>query len=113
MTQRDDRIYLFYVLEAIERIERHMLGRGYQDLLDDELLEDAVVRQLMIIGEAIRNISAETKDTHPHVPWRDIVATRNRVVHLYFEVDIGVVWSIVSRDLQPLKRDIRRILDEQ
>jgi uncharacterized protein with HEPN domain len=68
------------------------------------MTQDAVVRQLEIVGEATRNLSDAFRAAHSEVPWRDIVAMRNRIAHAYFDVDLQVVWEVVTNDLPALKQ---------
>ena len=83
-----------------------------QSFASDTRTVDAVVRNLEIIGEAATRIPEEFKAGHPDVPWRRVVGLRNRIVHEYFGVDIGIVWSVVSQDLPHLKSQIQDIADK-
>lgn len=75
-------------------------------------MQDAVVRQLEIIGEASRNVSESFQEEHSDIPWGQIISLRNRIVHEYFEINLGIAWDIVQDDLPVLKRQIQQILDE-
>jgi uncharacterized protein with HEPN domain len=108
---RDDRERLLDVRDAIERIERHA-SRGRQPFEADELIQIWMVHHLQIIGEACRALSAEIRDRHPEVPWRQIIGMRNVVVHDYFRVDVEAVWSAVANDLPRLKAQVDAILTE-
>jgi len=95
---RDDRERLADVLAAIDRIGRHVQDdRARFDI--DELLQNAVLHWIEIIGEAARGVSGKVRDAHPEVPWRAITDMRNRVSHGYFDIDLDVVWNTVTRDL--------------
>ena len=108
--KRDDTIYLRHILDAVERIASYVQGVSTGQFLSNNLLQDGVVRQLEIIGEASRNLSADFRQTHTEVPWSQIIALRNRVIHAYFDVNLRVVWEIVRDDLPPLKQQVKRIL---
>ena len=108
---RDDRERLLDILEAVERIERHS-ARGRGAFESDELLQTWAVHHLQIIGEAARKVSADLCRGHPEVPWPQIVAMRNVLVHDYFQVDAEEVWATIERDLPDLKRKIEAILAE-
>lgn len=108
---RDDRSRLLDVIEAIERIERYA-ARGRQAFETDELLQTWVVHHIQIIGEAVRKLSDALRSAHPEIPWAQIIAMRNIVVHDYFGVDTQEVWAAVERDLPDLKRKIQAILRE-
>jgi uncharacterized protein with HEPN domain len=89
---RDDRERLADVLAAISRIRRYV--QDDRTRLDtDELLQNAVLHWIEIIGEAARGVSDKVRDAHPEVPWRVITGMRNRVSHGYFDIDLDVVWN--------------------
>ena len=107
---KDDRERLLDVLEAIERIERHA-SRGREEFERDELLQTWIVHHIQIIGEATRKVSDRLRAAHPGIPWPEIIAMRNVLVHDYFGVDVVEVWATVERDLPDLKQKIRMILE--
>ena len=74
------------------------------------MIQDAVVRNLEIMGEATRGVSESTKRAHPEIPWRDISDMRNKVIHDYFRVDLAIVWTVVERDLPALREQIATLL---
>lgn len=110
--KKDDSVYIHHILAAIERIEAYSEGVSFQKFLQIEILQDGVIRQLEIIGEAARNLSADLCRRHPEVPWGEIIGLRNRIAHAYYNIDLGVVWDIVQEDLPSLKRDVASILEE-
>ncbi len=98
--------YLSHLLAAIRRIRRYAENKSLEDFNADEQLQDAVVRNIEIIGEAARNIATQAPDftaAHPEVPWTALYAMRNRVAHGYWSVDTNVVWQVVQRDLPVLE----------
>jgi len=108
MTERD-RLFLGHVLEAVAAIES-FTAEGKAAFLSDLKTQSAVVRQLEIVGEAVKNLSPELVASETAVPWRLIAGTRDRLIHGYFKVDLDAVWSMVEQDLAPLKENARRIL---
>lgn len=106
---KDDRVYLTHVLDSIERISDYT-AEGHHAFLADAKTQDAVVRNLEIVGEAVKRISPELKAKHAHVPWRVIAGMRDKLIHEYFGVDKQLVWDVVERDLPELKRNIEAIL---
>ena len=110
MSERDE-LYLEHVLGAIALIERFTAG-GRAAFFGDEMVQSAVIRQLEIVGEAVRNLSGELKARETMVPWRDIAGTRDKLIHGYFSVKLDVVWNVIVRELPSLKRHVRRILDQ-
>jgi uncharacterized protein with HEPN domain len=104
-----DQLYLEHVLQAIALIER-FTASGRAVFFGDEMVQSAVIRQLEIVGEAVRNLSGELKARETMVPWRDIAGTRDKLIHGYFSVKLDVVWNVVVQELPSLKQHIRRIL---
>jgi uncharacterized protein with HEPN domain len=110
----DDRqaVYLRHMLEAAQKATDFTRGRVRGDLESDEMLSLAVVRLIEIIGEAARQVSPELRAEYPQIPWAAIAGTRNRLIHAYFDVDLDVVWSIITKDLPLLAAEIERILSQ-
>lgn len=108
---RSDRERLLDILESIERIEKYA-ARGRQAFERDELLQTWVVHHVQIIGEAAAKLSEQLCSGHPGVPWAEIVAMRNVLVHEYFGVDVEEIWATVQHDLPRLKQKLAAILAE-
>jgi len=104
-------LYLKNIIESIGKIERYIDGFDEQKFQADDKTQDAVIRQLEIIGEAARLLPDEIKEENPQVPWRDISGMRNHLVHRYFKVDIEEVWRTTQNDLEPLKQEVEKILE--
>ena len=104
--------YIDHMLEAIGRISRYLDRADEQTFLADSLLQDAVIRNLEIIGEAARNVEKrfpEFASQHPQVPWAVAYEMRNVLAHGYFTVDLGVVWQTVKRDLPGLQEQVGKL----
>jgi len=104
-----DRLYLAHVVSAIDAV-RMFTADGRDAFLADLKTQSAVIRQIEIIGEAVKRLSDEARDAEPDVPWRLIAGTRDRLIHGYFQVDLAAVWSMVANDLSPLRTAIDRLL---
>ncbi len=108
---RDWRGRLEDILDAIARIERYAV-LGWEAFERDELIQVWILYHLQVIGEAAARLGRDFHDAHPEVPWRQIVAMRNVLVHEYFGLDLNEVWKTVERDLPNLKRAVKRLLGE-
>ena len=98
------------ILEAIAKIEKYTRGMDLASFAADDKTVDAVVRNLVVVGEAARHIPAEIEQAHPEVPWNEMRGIRNVVVHEYFGVSVPILWETVARDLRPLVEPLRRII---
>ena len=105
-----DALFLAHILAAIADIES-FTAEGRTGFMADRKTQSAVVRQLAIIGEAVKNLSPALTSGEPAVPWRPIAGARDRLIHAYFSVDLDAVWSMVEQDLPPLRLNVKRILD--
>jgi uncharacterized protein with HEPN domain len=106
---RDPRQRLRDILQAVANIERHA-ARGRSAFAQDELIQVWMVHHLSIIGEAAAQLGRAFHDAHPELPWPQIVAMRNVLVHEYFGIDLDEVWTTVERDLPILKSAIQGLL---
>lgn len=109
---RKDKYRLEDILEAIDNIIRHTEG-GKDYFFEDEMVQIWVIHHLQILGEAARYISEPIREKRPDIPWSQIIAFRNILVHEYFGVDYEEIWQIVETQLNPLRLAIARLLDEE
>lgn len=108
---RRDHERLQDILESIEKVEKYTC-RGRSAFEQDELIQTWVIHHIQIIGEASRKLSDDLLEKYPHIPWAEIVAMRNILVHEYFGIDPDEVWVAVERDLPKLKISVQRVIAE-
>ena len=108
---RDPKERLRDILDAIDRIERYTT-RGRIAFERDELIQVWIIHHLQVIGEAAAQLSYPFRDMHPEVPWPQIVAMRNVLIHEYFGIDLNEVWKTVERDLPAFKGAVEGLLKE-
>ena len=109
MPPREWRLRVDDILEAIAKIEQYVNGLSFEQFQADPKTVDAVVRNLEVIGEAVRHLSSDLEDLPAGVPWTDIAGMRNILIHEYFGVDLKIIWQTVTDDLPELRRQLQRI----
>jgi uncharacterized protein with HEPN domain len=110
---REESQYLADIIECCEKVLRFTKGMTYKDFIHDDLHFDAVLRNLEIIGEAVKHVSEETREKHPQIAWRKIAGFRDIVAHNYFGVSDEIVWDVVENIVPTLLEQVRIILDEE
>jgi uncharacterized protein with HEPN domain len=108
--EKGDTVYLQHVLDAISTVQEYLLGVNENQFKATRLLQDGVIRQIEIVGEAVRHVSKDIRRTYPEVPWQDIAGMRDKLIHDYFGVDIEKVWDTAQQDLPVLKEQVLGIL---
>jgi uncharacterized protein with HEPN domain len=107
---RSDRDRLLDILESIENINKYNVGNK-DDFLKNDLIQSWMSQQVLIIGEAASRLSQSTLEKYPEIPWAEIIAMRNILVHAYFKVDPDEVWAVIQKDIPALENKIRKILE--
>jgi uncharacterized protein with HEPN domain len=105
-----DALFLQHMLEAISDIESFISTGGRHGFMADRKTQSAVLRQLEILGEAVKNLSPALVANQPTVPWRQIAGTQARLIHAYFKVDLDAVWAMIEQDLPALREAVARIV---
>ncbi|NOZ51220.1 MAG: DUF86 domain-containing protein [Chloroflexi bacterium] len=112
MGRHDDVMYLRHIYDATENIQRYLQGVGKEEFGRTSLLQDGVIRQLEIIGEATRHLSKSLRQQYTEVPWQDIAGMRDKLIHDYFGVDIDTVWLAATEDVPELSEKVKEILSD-
>jgi uncharacterized protein with HEPN domain len=110
MSMRDPQVTLRQMLELIDELDHLVVGRAYSDLVNDAPFRRAVERLVEVLGEAACRLPEDLRTSHPEVPWRQIIGTRNYLAHGYDSVDYQVVWDAVQHEIAPLRTQIQRLL---
>ncbi|MEW6482620.1 MAG: DUF86 domain-containing protein [bacterium] len=110
--KKEDTAYLKHILDAITRIEEYTAGIEYEDFMENHLIQDGVIRQIEIIGEASKRISDEIKKKHLDIPWKDMAGMRDKLIHNYLGVDMDALWDTVENDIPTLKSKLKDIIEK-
>ncbi|MDO8508174.1 MAG: DUF86 domain-containing protein [Nanoarchaeota archaeon] len=103
MMIKNDQVFIEHILDSIKAIGEFSEEITEKELASNRLKKSAIVREIEIIGEAAKNVSDDFKNKHKEVPWKDIIGTRDKLIHHYFGVDLGVIWRIIKVFLPDLK----------
>ena len=104
---------LAHMLDAIKVIQDRTSGMTLDSLMEDKIVYGGIVYYTMIFGEAAYMLAKEFKDAHPATPWRQIEGMRHHIVHGYFQVREDMLWNVIQKDLQPLKEQLLKYMDEK
>ena len=107
--EKDDLVYIEHILDCIRKIKEFTNGLSLKDFSVNELVQDAVIRNIEIIGEASKKISSDTKQIFYEIPWREIAGMRDKLIHDYLGVDVEVVWRTITEDIPTLDKQIKEI----
>lgn len=98
------------MLISARRIQSFTAGLTYSDFSGNQLVQSAVIRELLVIGEAANHISGATRSGQPEIDWAQIIGMRNRMVHAYFAIDLEILWKVIQQDIGPLMRRLEDLL---
>jgi uncharacterized protein with HEPN domain len=113
MSKRNLKVYLDDILESIQQIEEYLDGVSEKEFYKDQVRQDAVLRRLEIIGEAVKQIPDGIRNNYKDVPWRKIAGMRDVIIHQYFGIMLSRVWVAIQRDLPELKMNIQEIREQE
>ena len=106
---KDDSVYIDHILECIKKISDYTKDVSQSEFERNDLIQDAVIRNIEIIGEASKKISKDLKSSYPEIPWREISGMWDNLVHDYMDVDTGVVWKTIKEDIPLIQSLIQKI----
>ena len=106
---KDTLIFIKHILDAIEKIEDYTKSISKENFEKDIQLQDAIIRRIEIIGEVAKNIAPGFKNNYPFVKWKEIIQTRDKIIHHYFGVDLKIIWEIIKKDMPRLKQQMLKI----
>lgn len=113
MSKRKPDVYLQDILESIQQIEQYLDGIDENEFYQNPEKQDAVLRRLEIIGEAVKHISDDIRDQYDEIPWRKIAGMRDIIIHGYFGITLSMIWVVTQRELPDLKSKIVDIIGDQ
>ena len=113
MSKRKPDVYLQDIVDSIQLIEEYLDGVDENEFYQNSEKQDAVLRRLEIIGEAVKHISDDIRDKYNEIPWRKIAGMRDIIIHEYFGVTLSMIWVVTQRDLPGLKSKIMDIITDQ
>jgi uncharacterized protein with HEPN domain len=106
---RDDQVYLAHIVDALEQITAYTSGMCAETFRANRMVQDAVIRQFEIVGEATKNLSDCFRESHTGLPWKDLAGFRDKLIHQYFGVDLSTVWQSVVDDVPFLLDEVQKI----
>ena len=112
MKSRHDRRYLYDIIECRDRVADYVRGVSEEDYHVNPMLQDALVRNIEVVGEAVKNLSTEITDAHANIAWRQIARMRDKIAHHYFRINLDVVWKTATDDLPTLRPQIAAIYEK-
>ena len=112
MRNKNPKIFIEDILESITEVENHIKDISGDEFLNDIKTQDAVIRRIEIMGEAVKNLPESFKENYPKIEWREIAGMRNKLIHEYFGVIMERVWDTAKNDIPKLKKQISELLEK-
>ena len=112
MKINNTKIFLLHILESIEKLEEITTTTSKEDFLNSWIIQDAILKNFIVIGEAVSNIDEEIKQKYPNINWRGAKSMRNFIVHEYFSIDLNFVWETILETIPNFKNDMLQIIKD-
>jgi len=109
---KETTVFIQHILESIENIETFSKNLSREEFTKNRLKQSAIIRELEIIGEAVKNIPLSFRKQHDKIKWSKLTGTRDKLIHHYFGIDLNLTFKIITSDLPQLKEEIKRILED-
>ncbi|MCP4108068.1 MAG: DUF86 domain-containing protein [Desulfobacteraceae bacterium] len=109
MSEKTDSDFLIHIAEAAGRASSYTEEMTCENFLEDTKTQDAVIRNIEIIGEAVKNLSDEIRNKYPEIPWKELAGMRDRLIHQYFGVNLDIVWNVAKDELPEILLRIKEI----
>lgn len=109
--RKDPKVSLAHILESIDLIEGYSAGKTLDEFVESRQHQDAIIRRIEIIGEAVKNLPEDFKRNHPEIAWQKIAGMRDVLIHQYFGVDLALTWDVVYSDIPDMMLKISRIIE--
>ncbi|MGM0945149.1 MAG: HepT-like ribonuclease domain-containing protein [Bacteroidota bacterium] len=110
---KKEEIYLLHILQCIEKIEAYTITLNEDAFLANPMVQDAVIRNFEVIGEATKNLSKEFRQKHAEIEWRKIAGLRDKLIHDYIGVDLWAVWALVEKIIPQFKKQVQEIMNKE
>ncbi len=109
MKERNKKMFIEDILEAIKKIKDYTKGLSYKEFIEKGMVVDAVIRNLEIIGEATKNLPESIRKENPEIPWSKMIGLRNIATHAYFGIDLEIIWEIITKNLPETEGQIEKL----
>ena len=107
--KKKDIVYIKHIRDAIDLILDYTKELNKTSFSSKEVVQDAVIRRIQVIGEAVKNVSTIFREKYTEIPWKKISGMRDKIIHGYFNVDIDIVWKVIVKDIPILKKNIEEM----
>ena len=112
MNDKSNLVFIEHILESINKIEEYSKNLSKDKLIENTEIQDAIIRRIEIIGEAVKNLPNNFRNKYPDIEWNEIIRTRDKIIHHYFGINLDIVWGIIKKDLPDLKIKILKIKED-